>query len=145
MSKSVFCTATTAQAEKIIRNLQSAGFSGSDISVLLADKTGTRDFAVEHNTKAPEGATTGAGTGASWRHVGLAGRDRCLGDPGTWAIHCGRSYSRGIERRRRRWRDDRRSRGGPHRPRPTRIRGQALRRKGEGGKLPDFRPLRDQR
>jgi len=44
--------------------LQSAGFSGNDISVLLADKKGTRDLAIEHNTKTPEGAATGAGTGA---------------------------------------------------------------------------------
>jgi len=64
MSTSVFCTATFAQTETIIRNLQSAGFSGNDISVLMADKGGTRDFAHEHNTKAPEGAATGAGTGA---------------------------------------------------------------------------------
>src|SRR5512140_3589916 len=64
MSKSVFCTATVSQTDTIIRNLQAAGFSGNDISVLMADKGGTRDFAHEHNTKAPEGATTGAGTGA---------------------------------------------------------------------------------
>src|SRR3981189_560461 len=64
MSKSIFCTATVAQTHIIIRNLQSAGFSGNDISVLMADKEGTRDFAHEHNTKAPEGAATGAGTGA---------------------------------------------------------------------------------
>ena len=64
MSTSVFCTATLSQTDTIIRNLQSAGFSGNDISVLMADKGGTRDFAHEHNTKAPEGAATGAGTGA---------------------------------------------------------------------------------
>jgi hypothetical protein len=64
MSKSVFCTASVLQAETIIRNLQAAGFSHNDISVLLADKKGTHDFAHEHNTKAPEGAVTGAGTGA---------------------------------------------------------------------------------
>ncbi len=63
MSTSVLCTATTPQADRIIRDLKSAGFSGDDISVLLADKSGTKDFAVEHNTKAPEGAATGAGTG----------------------------------------------------------------------------------
>jgi hypothetical protein len=64
MSKSVFCTSTFAQAETIVRNLQVAGFSADDISVLVADKEGTRDFALKHNTKAPEGATAGAGTGA---------------------------------------------------------------------------------
>ena len=31
--------------------------------VLFADTEGTRDFAHEKNTKAPEGATAGAGTG----------------------------------------------------------------------------------
>src|SRR5665213_1673768 len=63
MSTSVFCTATVSQAETIIGNLRTAGFSGNDISVLMADKGGTKDFAVEHNTKAPEGAAAGAGTG----------------------------------------------------------------------------------
>src|SRR6202023_49398 len=32
--------------------------------VLFPDKTGTRDFAHEQHTKAPEGAVTGAGSGA---------------------------------------------------------------------------------
>lgn len=63
MSTTVVCTATTSQTDIIIRNLQNAGFSGNDISVLLADKGGTRDFALEHNTKTPEGAATGVGTG----------------------------------------------------------------------------------
>jgi hypothetical protein len=35
----------------------------NDISVLFPDKSGTRDFAHEQNTKAPEGAATGAGVG----------------------------------------------------------------------------------
>ena len=52
-----------AQAETAVDALQSAGFSGSDISVLFPDKGGTRDFAYEKNTKAPEGAVTGAGAG----------------------------------------------------------------------------------
>jgi hypothetical protein len=64
MSRSVFCTATVSQTETIMRNLKNSGFSGSDISVLMADKDGTRDFAHEHNSKAPEGTATGAGTGA---------------------------------------------------------------------------------
>ena len=64
MSKSVFCTATASQTDTIVRNLKTAGFSSNDISVLMADKSGTRDFAHEHNTKAPEGTAAGAGTGA---------------------------------------------------------------------------------
>ena len=50
-------------ASDIVEGLQAAGFSNNDISVLFPDKTGTHDFAHEKNTKAPEGATTGAGTG----------------------------------------------------------------------------------
>ena len=42
--------------------LKAAGFSNSDVSVLFPDKQGTRDFAHEQNTKAPEGAATRAGT-----------------------------------------------------------------------------------
>lgn len=64
MSKAVFGIATTyAQAETIVDRLKIAGFSNNDISVLLPDKAGTRDFAHEKNTKAPEGAAAGAGTG----------------------------------------------------------------------------------
>jgi hypothetical protein len=65
MSTSVFCTVKTAsQATNILDRLKDAGFSNNDVSVLMPDKTGTRDFAHQHNTKAPEGAATGAGTGA---------------------------------------------------------------------------------
>ena len=64
MSKSVFCTANVAQTETIMQQLKNSGFSGNDISVLMADKSGTRDFAHEHNTKAPEGTVTGVGAGA---------------------------------------------------------------------------------
>lgn len=64
MAKSVFCIATIPQTEIIVDNLRSAGFSSNDISVLMADKGGTKDFAHEHHTKAPEGAAAGAGTGA---------------------------------------------------------------------------------
>jgi len=65
-NKSVICIASTrTQAEQIIERLQAAGFSNNDISVLFPDKTGTRDFAHEKGTKAPEGATAGAGTGVA--------------------------------------------------------------------------------
>jgi hypothetical protein len=46
-----------------VDTLRAAGFANSDISVLFPEGTGTRDFAHEKNTKAPEGATAGAGTG----------------------------------------------------------------------------------
>jgi len=64
MAKAVFCLARTeAQATTIVEQLKEANFSTNDISALLPDKTGTRDFAHEQHTKAPEGAATGAGTG----------------------------------------------------------------------------------
>jgi hypothetical protein len=40
------------------------GFRNEDISVLLPENMGTKDFAAEKHTKAPEGTATGAGTGA---------------------------------------------------------------------------------
>src|SRR5512142_84401 len=64
MKKAIMCIARSqTQADSIVENLQRAGFSGNDISVLFPDKQGTKDFAHEHNTKAPEGAVAGAGTG----------------------------------------------------------------------------------
>lgn len=54
---------TQYQAEKVVQQLQENGFLPSDISVLFPDRQGTSDFAIEHNTKAPEGAAAGAGTG----------------------------------------------------------------------------------
>lgn len=62
--KSVFCIATSrGQGDQIVDRLKTANFSNNDISVLFPDKGTTRDFAHEKNTKAPEGAVAGAGTG----------------------------------------------------------------------------------
>src|ERR1022692_4735052 len=62
--KSVFCITTSReQANRIVDQLKAADFSNNDISVLFPDKGTTRDFAHEKNTKAPEGAVAGAGTG----------------------------------------------------------------------------------
>jgi hypothetical protein len=64
MAKAVFgLVDTESQAERIVDSLKSAGFPNNDISVLFPDKGGTRDFAHEKATKAPEGAATGAGVG----------------------------------------------------------------------------------
>jgi hypothetical protein len=64
MAQAVFCLVRTeAQAIRIVEQLKVAGFSHNDISVLFPDKAGTRDFAHEQHTKAPEGAAAGAGTG----------------------------------------------------------------------------------
>ncbi|HSR58612.1 MAG TPA: hypothetical protein VLL57_10500 [Candidatus Binataceae bacterium] len=64
MKKSVFCIAKTEQqAVTIAERLRNAGFSSNDISALLPDRAGSRDFAHEHHTKAPEGGLTGGGAG----------------------------------------------------------------------------------
>ena len=66
MNTSVFCIAASeAEAQSITNTLRQNGFSGDDISVLFPDRSGTRDFAHEQNTKAPEGAIAGAGTGGA--------------------------------------------------------------------------------
>jgi len=51
--------------EEAIGSLRAAGYRNADISVLLADNVGSKDFAHEKNTKAPEGAITGAGVSAA--------------------------------------------------------------------------------
>ena len=64
MKASVYCIVTSvAQAENVIADLRTAGFSGDDISALLPDTGTTKDFAHEHHTKAPEGATAGGAAG----------------------------------------------------------------------------------
>lgn len=50
-------------AENAVDQLVAASFRQEDISVLLQDNVGTKDFAHEKRTKAPEGATTGAVAG----------------------------------------------------------------------------------
>jgi hypothetical protein len=52
------------QVEQAVDALIGDGFRTEDISVLLPGNVGTKDFAHEKHTKAPEGATAGAGTGA---------------------------------------------------------------------------------
>jgi hypothetical protein len=66
---------TSEQAEVILLELKQAGFTNNDISALLPDRRGTKDFAHEHNTKAPEGATAGgiAGMGVGAALGWLAG------------------------------------------------------------------------
>jgi hypothetical protein len=51
------------QAERTVDDLLAAGFSNDDMSVLLPDNQGSKDFAHEKNTKAPEGTTAGVATG----------------------------------------------------------------------------------
>src|SRR5499426_4073467 len=64
MAQAVFGLAKDeTHAITVVEQLKAAGFYADDISVLFPDKTGTKDFAHEHHTKAPEGAAAGAGTG----------------------------------------------------------------------------------
>lgn len=66
MHRAVYCICRTQQqVETIVEQLRMLGFSNDDISVLLPDVRGTRDFAHEQHTKAPEGATTGGAAGMS--------------------------------------------------------------------------------
>ncbi|MDP3231897.1 MAG: hypothetical protein Q8N26_03905 [Myxococcales bacterium] len=66
MKKSVMCIVETqGKAEFIVEQVEQAGFPRSDVSVLLPSKSGTKDFAHEQNTKAPEGAVAGVGAGGA--------------------------------------------------------------------------------
>jgi len=47
-----------------VDELKAADFRNADISVLFPDNQGSKEFAHEKHTKAPEGATAGATTGA---------------------------------------------------------------------------------
>jgi hypothetical protein len=51
-------------AEDAVDTLKDAGFRNTDISVLFPDNQGSKDFAHEKATKAPEGAVTGGASGA---------------------------------------------------------------------------------
>ena len=55
--------ANEAAAETGVDQLIAGGFSNDDVSVLMSDVRGSRDFATEKNTKAPEGTATGVGIG----------------------------------------------------------------------------------
>ncbi len=54
---------TQEQANALVQQLAADGFANDDISALFPDDRGTKAFAHEHNTKAPEGAVTGASAG----------------------------------------------------------------------------------
>ena len=59
--------------DSAVDSLKAAGFRNTDISVLFPENEGTKDFAHEKDTKAPEGATAGAGTdGAGFCEAGFS-------------------------------------------------------------------------
>jgi hypothetical protein len=54
---------TPVDAERGVDTLIAAGFPSADISVLLPDNRGTKEFAHQKETKAPEGTTAGVTAG----------------------------------------------------------------------------------
>jgi hypothetical protein len=71
------------QAERAVDALIQAGFASGDISVLLPQSVGTKDFAHEKHTKAPEGTTAGvAAGGAVGGTLGLLAGIGALAIPG---------------------------------------------------------------
>ena len=134
-----------AAVEEAVEQLRSAGFRSTDISVLFSENQGTKDFAHEKTTKAPEGATTGSRGGRSRRRrAGLAYRHRGAGHPGLGPlIAAGPIVAAlagagamgavgGIDRRAGR-------NGNP------RVRGKALRGPHPGGRSAALGPLRHSR
>lgn len=59
----IYSSRTTAEAA--VDQFIAAGFSNQDVSVLMSDNQGSKEFATEKNTKAPEGTTTGVGVGGA--------------------------------------------------------------------------------
>jgi hypothetical protein len=55
---------TRSDVESAVTALQDAGFSNSDVSVLLPENPGSKELVTEKSTKSPGGATSGAGSGA---------------------------------------------------------------------------------
>ena len=75
--------ASHSAAEAAVDRLHAAGFSNDDVSVLMADKQGSKDFAAEKNTKAPEGTTAGVlGGGTLGGTLGLLAGLGALAIPG---------------------------------------------------------------
>jgi hypothetical protein len=55
---------TRTSVSNAVDALREAGYRNTDISALFPENIGTKDFAHEKNTKAPEGAATGGVSGA---------------------------------------------------------------------------------
>ena len=63
--KSVLGIYTTRPGtENAIAAFREAGFASTDISLLLPETLGSEELVTEKETKAPEGASVGAGSGA---------------------------------------------------------------------------------
>src|SRR5450432_1192161 len=64
---------TRSSAEQGVDMLLENGFRREDISALLPENVGTKDFAHEKGTKAPEGAATGATAGVAIGALAIPG------------------------------------------------------------------------
>ena len=127
--------------ETAVDTLKAEGYRNTDISVLFPQTTGTKDFAHEKHTKAPEGAATGAGSGiVVGGALGWLAGIGALAIPGLGPfIAAGPIMAAGRSRRRRRgWRSRRSARRDGH----SRIRGETLRRTDQKGRHPSLSPLR---
>src|SRR4051812_39479466 len=69
------------RAQGAVDELVASGFSNADVSVLMADNQGSKDFAHHKDTKAPEGTTTGVAAGGA-----IGGTLGLLAGIGTLAI-----------------------------------------------------------
>jgi len=95
--KAVFGIAKSeSRAIMIADQLKMAGFTNNDVSVLFPDKQGSKDFAHEQHTKAPEGAATGAAGGAILG--GALGWSCRRTEPTTSILNTGERWIRPAER-----------------------------------------------
>ena len=102
---------TRSGVEKAVDTLRQDGFRNTDISVLFPENVGTKDFAHEKQTKAPEGTATGATSGA------------VIGGTLGWLAGIGALAIPGLGTFHRRGSDH----GGPGRSRRRRCRGRSRR------------------
>jgi len=139
MAKAVFCTVkTSAQATQVVDRLKTAGFTANDISVLMPDNAGTKEFAVDNQPKLPREPQRVPVRRGTRRWTWLAGRHWRLGDSGTRSAHCRRAYY-GCPHGRRRRGDCRRCHRSTHWYGYSGIRSQAIRGQGQRRPRPDFR------
>ena len=75
-----------SNVEEAVEALKVGGFRNTDISVLFPENQGSKDFAIEKDTKAPEGAVAGGGSGAARRTAAnsVSGKD----SPSATHIYC---------------------------------------------------------
>ena len=129
-------------AEDAVDSLKDTGFRSTDISVLFPDNQGTKDFAHEKHTKAPEAR----GRGREFRRYhrwsfGMACWHRRARDSRSRRLYCSRS-DYGNARWHRSWWGDRRANRRVDRSRYSGVRSETLRRQDQAGRDSALRALR---